>query len=287
MSNIANSKRNVDGLIDGITYPVDENGFINWQGMFKPEHCYPKDAKAKEEIETRFNKNFNKLTEEELFKVSPRQYLVTLAGINYLAWLRGIKSSIPQSPIVTQNEVTSVWVVEFIPNCEDVTGITVAGQASASLYSVSGAFQLHLAALAGNRAYIRAVRQALRIESLGKDEFDPEASAAYTQALKDGKTPVEILSTPPKTSDSSHSVATITPQQTLAKRCGELGYTLAQIKGSASKIRAEMVSNPESAKICRINGDPAIWNEFNDIQPLDCMTLLDKMNTAASKKSKK
>lgn len=284
-NNLISTLRNDKGLLDKVSYVYNTDGSINWRKMILPQYLYPREKRDREEIEARFGKKFEFLDTEELSKIEDKQLLITLAGINNLAWLRGVKSSIPLQPIVTQGEVTSVWVVEFIPNCEDPYGLTVAGQAAASLYSVSDRFQLHLAALAGNRAYVRAVRQALRIEILGREEFDPEASEKYEKSLKEGKNP--LLETPAKVETSSGVSAKKLPEL-LALRCQELGYTLEQIKTSALKVRSEMIENPDSAKECRINGDPNQWRSFDDIQPLDCMTLIDKINKAAeAKKSKK
>ena len=290
MTQITSSLRDENGFLKDRVYVKNDDGSVNWRKMIDAQYLYPREGRDREQIEARFGRKFEQLTEDEIAKIDDRQLLITLAGINNLAWLRGIKSSVPQPPVVTANEVTSVWVVEFIPNAEDPYGLTVAGQASASLYSVSGRFQLHLAALAGNRSYVRAVRQALRIEILGKDEFDPEASAAYEKSLKEngGKSPIAVAPIPEAAPQASSGLAAISPQDRLAERCRELGYSIEQIKASAQKVRAEMVDNPVSAQVTRINGDPGLWESFANIESLDCFTLLAKINTAAeSKKTKK
>jgi len=279
-----NPFRNADGLIDGIVYERHLDGSIHWRKMIPPQYLYPKETRDREQIEVRFGKKFEALSAEEVAKIDEKQLLVTLAGINYLAWLRGVKSSVPQPPTVTQNEVTAVWAVEFIPNCEDPYGLTGAGLASASLYSVSGRFQLHLAAIAGNRAYVRAVRQALRIEILGKDEFDPVASAEYEKSLKEGKSP---LTESPKEAAVETAVSTKTPQDRLAERCAQLGFTLEDAKLSARKIRKDMIEKPDSIKECKINEDPDGWTDFKVIKSLDCYTLLTKLDAAAAKKAGK
>jgi hypothetical protein len=81
--------------------------------------------------------------------------------------------------------------IEFIGNFEtDMQPVIWSDGAGAHFLSVSGSFQLHLEAMAVNRAFARCVRTFLNVPIYGKDEFDPEANKAFEKELKTGKNPL-------------------------------------------------------------------------------------------------
>lgn len=260
-------KRNKDtGLIDGIDYIYREDGSINWQAMLKPEHLYV-NPDYTSSIEKRFSKPWREVNVKDL---EDREVLVTLAGINYLAWLRGRTSIIPKVDSVTEHDVTSTCIVKFIPNIEDLDGLEVGAQASANVYSVSGKFQPFLATFAQNRAFVRAVRQALRIDILGKDEFDAEASKKHEEEVKKGYTIPKKTEATVEPSEPS----VILPHQKLAEKCKEKGYSFEDLQKSAIKNVSELTAGT----------DPAAWTGFDSIDPLDCFTLTSKLAEAKKKK---
>jgi len=264
-------KRDENGLIEGVEYKFRPDGSIDWQLMLKPEHLYI-NRDYKNDIEKRFNLS---LKEIDVTLLEKREVLITLEGINYLAWLRGRRSIIPDVKFVSETEVTSTVTVTFISNFEDPDGLVVGAQASANVYSVSGKFQPFLATFAQNRAFVRAVRQALRIESLGKDEFDAEASQKHEEAVKNGFTLVKS-NIPPVSEPSESKYSGPMPHDALAKACIEKGYTFEDIRKSASGISNELVEGT----------DPAQWVGFESIEPLNCFTLIGKLQDAPKKKKK-
>lgn len=265
--------RDENGLLIGLNYPRNTEGSINWRAMLKPEHLYV-NPEFEEEIKTRFNVKSRK--DIDVTKVEDRQLLITLAGINYLARLRGIKSITPNNLFVTPTEVTSVCTVEFIPNFENPDGLIIGAQASASLYSVSGQFQLYLATFAQNRAFVRAVKQALGIEILGKDEVDFVAAKKFKESLNSGENPLEQVLKPKEKEESK--LVDITPNQHLRTVCNELSK-----KGSHSfeKIKEQSVANKDS-----FESDPNDWADWDSIPRRDVWTLLSKVKDAAEKKKK-
>lgn len=271
MSVVIPYSRDADGLISSIHHVRHPDQSINWQAMLKPEHLYVR-PEAVETLLVQFN--VKSKWDLDVTKCKPNQLLVTLAGINYLAYLRGLKSVVPTPFQVTESEVVSTCQVAFIPNFENPEGLTVGAQASASLYSVSGSFQLYLATIAQNRAFVRAVRQALRIEILGNDELDNKANKAFEAALESGQNP---LLAPAKTAvQESTTSSAITGVGLLADKCKARKISFDSLRVSALKI------------ITDLNSDPNLWTDFRDIPPLDSYTLLRKIEEAETdKKGKK
>lgn len=279
-------KRDSDGLLEHILHPRTEDRRVAWQDMIPSRYFY---VRSEYETEIMTQQNVKRKWDIDVTKCEPKQLLVTLDGINYIAALRGIKAIRPQLHTCSPEAVYSTCEIEFIPNFEDPVGLTVGAQASATLNCVSGKFQLFLGPIAQNRAFVRACRQALHIEILGRDEFDEKASKAYEESLKKGESPVAESAKKPETSatgDSSSSEPIHTPSALLADRCKKLGITFEKIKARALEIKMKMASDPESAKIQRIHDDPSTWTGFDKISKLDCATLLQLIQVAQESKKK-
>ncbi len=261
-------KRLENGLIEGLEYKYFDNGLIDWKSMIKPEYLALQSDK-KEEVETRYNK---KMKEIDLLTIPDYYLIILLGGIKDLLKIRGYKSLTNRVDYVSEQKAVVTTTIEFLPNIE-TAGQTViySDTASASVYSVSGVFQLHLEAIAANRSMIRCVRNALGINIVGKDEFDERANKAY---LSSGG--VALLS--PKVGAPEVPESTgFAPFNVLSNRCKELNISFDKLKEAAAAYRAELSS------------DPAQWEDFASLKDhrTDCYTLLTKINESQSKKVKK
>lgn len=247
--------RNTQGLIEGIDYPRKKTGEINWRALLRPEHLYI-NREYKEELEARFNK---KLKDIDVTEVDDKQLLILLAGIKELARLRGYHSVKQSIYNVGPEKAVCTCQIEFIGNFE--TGgspVVFSDVGSASLYSVSGNFQLHLEAIAANRAFVRAVRNYLGVNIVGKDEFDPYANKAYEAALKSPKAPE-----PAGESTDSR------PPQLLKDMCES--HKPKKITFEALQKRAADLAAKEPQTFI---SDPATWTSFEEIPKRDIFTLM-------------
>jgi len=265
-------KRNADGLIEGVEYARNADGSINWRAMIKPAHLYI-NREYESELKARFNKK--SVWDIDVTQVEDKHLLILLAGIKDLARLRGYRSVRQKVDSVTNEKAVVTCEIEFIGNYE--TGgepIVFSDVGSASLYSVSGTFQLHLEAIAANRAFVRCVRNALGVNIVGKDEFDARANSAYSEDLaKNGRSPILAVAKEGFTAE----VSGFTVQHKLAEKCTSLGaeYTFEKIKERAMQLKEQFKS------------DPATWTGFDESIPQpDCFTLLDKLREVAEKKAK-
>jgi hypothetical protein len=289
------SLRDEKGLLkQGVTYAYDNIGRVNWRAMLPPQYLfvnpdYEKEVCVRQKVESKWD--------IDVTKVEDKQLLITLAGLKYLARLRGIKRVSVTQLHVSPTEVTSACEIEFIPNFEDPCGLTVSAQASASLYSVSGKFQLYLAAFAQNRAFTRACKDALGIEILGFEEVDFKASAAFEKNLKEGKNPLMDFAASTSAPVSDTSLDSVLekdghkPHDHLRQLCKEHNISFDVLKARAIEYRSELIYDQKIAAGESIDPayDPVNWTGINkeSIPQRDVWTLITKIQEAAEKKGKK
>ncbi len=118
---------------------------------------------------------------------------------------------------------------------------------------------------------MRAVRNALGINIVGKDEFDERANKAYLAA---GGAALLAPKIPAPEVPESTGFA---PFNVLSNRCKELDISFTKLKEASAAYKAELVS------------DPAQWEDFSSLKDhrTDCYTLLTKINESQAKKTKK
>lgn len=265
------SLRNDLGLLNSIEYPRTAEGFINWRAMLKPEHLYVNPS-YEDELKTRFNVKSTR--DIDVTKCEDKHLLVLLEGWRYLMKLRGVKSVNVKMDYVSNEKATATCTIEFLGNFEtNGESFTWADTASASLYSVTGSFQLHLEAMAANRALARCVRAALGIKIYGKDEFDAKANEKFENALKAGTNPLL-----PQTASNSDAQTAISPQEKLRDDCATLGYTFESLKTRSCEA---YVTHPQD-----FTTDPNTWEDWDSIPRRDVYTLSMKIKEAKAKKKK-
>jgi hypothetical protein len=271
--------RDDNGLIKNFPYKFDELNRIDWRALIPAKYLY---VNPDYETEIKVRQNVKNKWDVDVTKCEDKELLVTLAGLKYLARLRGVDAVKVHDLHVSPTEVTSVCSIRFSPNFENPEGLTVEAQASASLYSVSGKFQLYLAAFAQNRAFVRAAKDALGIEILGFEEVDFKASRAFEEAVKGGNNPLldnARAASAPREEAKTQTIAGFDGNAVLSRRCAELdkagSHSFDKIKAHALTVRGELESDPES------------WSDFSSIPRKDSFVLLGKINDAADKKAAK
>ncbi len=150
-------ERDDNGLIKGIDYTLNDEGFIDWRKLINHDFLVPMNPKDK-------GKNPDDLSDKQL--------LVLLHGYKELAQIRGYTSV--NYSIVSPNPdyVIATCKIDWIPNFEtEGKSIVFSGVGDASISNTNKLTRHFLAATAENRAFVRCVRSFLRINILGKDEL--------------------------------------------------------------------------------------------------------------------
>ena len=160
------------GLVQGVEYVFDESGKVDWRKMLKKEHLVP---------------NKQRTSEEDISKLEDRDLLILLSGIKYLASLRGFDSVKYRTVAPTNDYVVATCEMQFLPNYETgMLPITFSSIGDASPNNTNGFGQFFLASIAENRAFVRCVRNFLRISVVAADEISskdaPQGESSDTQS---------------------------------------------------------------------------------------------------------
>ena len=171
--------RNADGLIEGIEYIYNENGLINWRKMVKPEYLVP---------------NKEKTSETDISKLEDKDLLILLGGTKELASIRGF-SSVEYSVVCPHPEyVVASCKINWIPNYEtEGNAISFSAIGDASPYNTKSFAKNFLGPTAENRAFVRCVRNFLKINIVGQDEIGKPDKEQATEESNDSS-PTSILS---------------------------------------------------------------------------------------------
>ena len=156
-------RRNVFGLLEKTNYIFNEDGTVNWRAMVKSEYLVPN------------RQNFEKRKQTvptSTEGLEDKDLLMLLAGIKELAQCRGF-TSVDYQVIVSTPEFVSVkCTVCWIPNYEtNNNAVCFSSLADASLNNTFSFAKNFLHTIAENRAFVRAVRNFLKIHIVGQDEI--------------------------------------------------------------------------------------------------------------------
>lgn len=145
-----------DGLVESVDYVFNEDGFVDWRKMIKAEYLVP---------------NKDRTKETDASKLADKDLLILLGGIKELAQIRGF-SSVEYSVVSpSPNYVVATCCIKWIPNYEtEGREITFSAIGDASPDNTTSFTRWYLAAMAENRAFVRCVRNFLKINIVGKDE---------------------------------------------------------------------------------------------------------------------
>jgi len=158
--------RNENGLLKNITFKHNEDGTVNWKAMVKPEFLVPN--KDKFPVGTDFSAI-------DVTQVDDAQLLILLGGIKDVACIRGFTKVNYDVITARQDYVAVKCNISWIPNYETgMLPVKYSALADAHFENTSGFGNKFLMAIAENRAFIRAVRNFLRINIVGQDEIDPK-----------------------------------------------------------------------------------------------------------------
>lgn len=151
--------RNEYGLLENanINYIYNDDGTINWRKMVKQEYLVP---------------NRQKTQETDVSKLEDKDLLILLGGIKELAQIRGYTTVEYKVVAASENYFATSCRIAWIPNYE--TGdkeIIFEALADATCNNTKSFARFFLAAIAENRAFVRCVRNFLKINIVSQEEL--------------------------------------------------------------------------------------------------------------------
>lgn len=152
-------RRNLHGLLENgnINYIYNEDGTINWRKMVKTEYLVP---------------NRQKTQETDVSKLEDKDLLILLGGIKELAQIRGYSKVEYKVVAASENYFATSCRITWEPNYE--TGgkeIVFESLADATQNNTKSFARYFLAAIAENRAFVRCVRNFLKINIVSQEEL--------------------------------------------------------------------------------------------------------------------
>lgn len=180
--------RNGFGLIENapsINYAFSENGLVDWRKMINPKFLVPNKQKTKE---------------TDISKLEDKDILILLGGVKELAQIRGYTSVEYRVTTFSSDAVTAVCSIRFIPNYETEQREVLFSAIGDATFSNTTSFGRNfLGPIAENRAFVRCVRNFLRINIVGSDELGGDAAPAAPEQAGDKPaadgSPVSLLTT--------------------------------------------------------------------------------------------
>jgi len=151
--------RNRYGLIeaDNINYIFNDDQTINWRAMVKSQYLVP---------------NRQKTSETDVSKLEDKDLLILLGGIKELAQIRGFTDVTYNVVAASENYFATSCKITWIPNYETEGRIvTFEALADATINNTKNFARFFLAAIAENRAFVRCVRNFLKINIVGQEEL--------------------------------------------------------------------------------------------------------------------
>lgn len=175
-------KRDDNGLISGtsVKYIFNDGGFIDWRKMLKTEHLVP---------------NRQKTSETDVSKLEDHQLIILLGGIKELAQIRGYTDVTYTVTSPTPEYVVATCAITWIPNYEtEGRGVTFSAIGDASPNNTQSFAKHFLGPIAENRAFVRCVRNFLKINIVGQEELGNVKLAADTSpSVENQADPVSLL----------------------------------------------------------------------------------------------
>ena len=151
--------RDDNGLITSksIDYIFTEDGLVAWRKMVKPEFLVP---------------NRDRTKETDVSKLSDSQLIILLGGIKELAQIRGYTDVTYVVVSPTPDYVVATCTITWLPNYEtEGHVVTFSAIGDASPNNTKDFAKHFLGPIAENRAFVRCVRNFLRINIVAQEEL--------------------------------------------------------------------------------------------------------------------
>jgi len=230
-------ERNAEGLIKDVKYSFTEDGLIDWRKMVKPEHLVP---------------NKDRTSETDVTKLKDYQLIILLGGIKELAQIRGYTNVTYDVVSPSSDYVAATCTITWKPNYEtESEPVVFSAIGDASPHNTNSFARNFLGPIAENRAFVRCVRNFLKINIVGKEE------------LGGADAPPSSTNTSSHTSDNS-----MDPRNMLQAVMMEKGVSFEKIK---QKLLGEKYESAESMA------------SISDIPKLKAFELIERLKKIKSK----
>ena len=197
---LKNISRSENGLLDSVDYQFSDDGLINWRKMVKEEYLVA---------------NRDKTSEADVTKLKDSELIVLIGGIKDLAQIRGYTEVTYNVTSPSPDYVVATCTISWIPNYEtEGRVVTFSAIGDASPNNTKSFARFFLGPIAENRAFVRCVRNFLKINIVGQEE------------LGDAKLVSEMPSTNSNSTD---------PKNILQSLMKDKGVTFDVIKGRLEK----------------------------------------------------
>lgn len=174
--------RNKYGLLENnnIDYIYNEDGTINWRKMIKTEYLVP---------------NRQKTQETDVSKLEDKDLLILLGGIKELAQIRGYTTVEYKVVAASENYFATSCRITWLPNYETSDKeIIFESLADATMNNTKSFARFFLAAIAENRAFVRCVRNFLKINIVSQEELgDAKLLEASSSVQENPTSPHSLL----------------------------------------------------------------------------------------------
>lgn len=249
-------QRNKYGLLKNVEYIFKEDGSVDWKKMIPKEYIV-----INEDYYVSKHKEVPKSIEE----AEESGLLILLGGIKEIAKIRGIQKVDTRTVFSQEGRAVSDCYVTFIANYEsNFEKLEFSGSASATYDNVNSYLgKYYLETIASNRAFVRAVRNALRIDIVGEDEVSSVGGSSNKTKSNSG--------------EYHHGYK---PFEALADKAGAKEYdTIDKFKKkllSTTKSNKTVYSYVEGLTEEIVNS----WTNWSDIEQDFVYPLLDLLNSS-------
>lgn len=243
--------RDDNGLLPNVTHKFTDDGFVDWKAMIPEKYIVINEDKFK-----------NRGIPTSIKECKDNELLILLGGIKEVAKIRGL---VTRSNKVVRADDTACVVectVEFSPNFE--TGfrpLIYSDVASCGRDNCSSEIQRSFKeSIAANRAFVRAVRNALRIDIVASDELDKPNYKQFSSKNSD-----EV----PMGEESKKGVSTL-PWAMLRDSAKTQGFDDFQ------SFKTRMVERAKEGKLSGIPDDKVeSWGDWDKISSIDCFKIME------------
>ena len=150
--------RNEHGLLDETDYIHTEEGLIDWRKMISPEFLVPNKDRSNGET--------------DVTKLKDYQLIILLGGIKELAQIRGYTDVTYDVSSPSADYVVATCSIRWIPNYEtEGRGVVFSSVGDASPQNTKSFAKFFLGPIAENRAFVRCVRNFLKINIVSQEEL--------------------------------------------------------------------------------------------------------------------
>ena len=218
MSELKKITRDDTGLIsDGsVEYIFTEEGLIDWRKMVKQEYLVPNRQRTKQ---------------TDVSEMEDKDLIILLGGIKELAQIRGYTDVSYDVHSPSSDYVVSSCSIKWIPNYEtEGREVTFSAIGDASPNNTQSFAKYFLGPIAENRAFVRCVRNFLRINIVAQEELAKMVAGKSTYS-------------PPEKEEEKNKTS---PSYLLKKIMAEKGVGFDSVKKKLEKEKFEGLSKISS-----------------------------------------